>query len=89
MVINQQNEDIPVFLLKREDGKGGKRTLHRNLLWPVNFVPITEKGTGKKIKPRRIDTTTDLVQSHSSDWDSDTQSDNSSDSEANEAGYFL
>ena len=70
VVIDQQNEDIPVFVLKIEDRKGGKRTLHRNLLLPVNFLPITEKGTGQKItKPHRIDTTTDLVQSNSSDWD--------------------
>ena len=40
-VVEQPNDDIPVFVVKREDGKGAKRTLHRNLLLPVNFLPLT------------------------------------------------
>ena len=39
-VVEQPNKDIPVFVVKREDGKGNKRTLHRNLLLPVNFLPV-------------------------------------------------
>ena len=43
VVVDQPNEDVPVFVVKRE-GKGrATRTLHRNLLLPVNFLPLPEK----------------------------------------------
>ena len=42
-VLEKPNESIPVFVVKREDGRGGKRTLHRNLLLPVNFLPLSPK----------------------------------------------
>ena len=34
------NAEIPVYVVKREDGKGPTRTLHRNFLLPFNFIPI-------------------------------------------------
>ena len=34
------NAEIPVYVVKREDGKGRTRTLHRNFLLPFNFIPI-------------------------------------------------
>ena len=43
VVIEKPNEDIPVFVVKREDRHGSKRTLHRNLLLPVNFLPLSPK----------------------------------------------
>jgi len=39
-VLEQTSEDIPVFVVQREDKKGKKRTLHRNMLLPVNFLPL-------------------------------------------------
>lgn len=37
-VIAQPNEDIPVFTVRRENGEGRTRTLHKNLLLPVGFL---------------------------------------------------
>ncbi len=33
-------DDSPVYVVRREDGKGVKRTLHRNLLLPCGFLPL-------------------------------------------------
>ena len=52
-VVEQPNDDIPVFVVKREDGKGAKRTLHRNLLLPVNFLPLTTSTTRHTQKSSR------------------------------------
>lgn len=43
-VIAQPNEDIPVFTIRKENGEGCIRTLHRNLLLPISFLndsPLT------------------------------------------------
>ena len=37
-VVSKPNPDIPVFVVKKEDGTGRKRTLHRNLLMPYKTV---------------------------------------------------
>lgn len=37
-VIAQPNEDIPVFTIRKENGEGCIRTLHRNLLLPISFL---------------------------------------------------
>jgi len=40
-VIEQQpNQEVPVYVIRREDGEGPVRTLHRNLLLPVSPLPI-------------------------------------------------
>lgn len=39
-VIRQPNPEVPVFVLQREDGEGGLRTLHRNHLLPISHLPI-------------------------------------------------
>ena len=39
-VLQQPNSDIPVYIVSKEDGTGPKHTLHRNLLLPINFLPI-------------------------------------------------
>ena len=43
VVTGMPNPDIPVFEVRREDGKGRVRTLHRNLLLPISSVPPTEE----------------------------------------------
>ena len=35
IIIQQPNTNIPVFMSKSEDGKGRRKTLHRNLLLPI------------------------------------------------------
>jgi hypothetical protein len=44
VVQEQPNADIPVFVVKRKDGKGRHKTLHRNNLLPLP-VPIREDDT--------------------------------------------
>ena len=36
------NTEIPVFVVKKEDDSGATRTLHRNMLLPINFLPFTQ-----------------------------------------------
>jgi transposase InsO family protein len=42
-VIEQPDRNIPVFVVKAEGRSGKTRTLHRNMLLPVNFLPIPTK----------------------------------------------
>jgi transposase InsO family protein len=39
IVLEQPNEDIPVFVVRKENGEGRRRTLHRNLLLPIGALP--------------------------------------------------
>jgi hypothetical protein len=43
VVLKQSNLDIPVFVVRRENGTGKNRTLHRNLLLPVGHLPNRDK----------------------------------------------
>ena len=38
IVVDQPNPDVPVYVVKKEDDSGAKRTLHRNLLLPIGFL---------------------------------------------------
>ena len=56
VVLEQPADEFPVFVVRREDGSGRKRTLHRNMLLPVNHLPVStepreEKQSTKKPKP--------------------------------------
>ena len=53
-VLEQPNEDIAVFVVRREDKKGSKHTLHRNLLLPVNFLPLTMTVDKRVKKPMSV-----------------------------------
>ena len=41
-VVNKPNSSIPVYVVERVNGKGPKRTLHRNLLLPYGGLPIED-----------------------------------------------
>ena len=38
-VLRQPNPEIPVFVVRRDDGEGPEKTLHRNMLLPLSSVP--------------------------------------------------
>ena len=52
-VLKQPNTEIPLYVVQREDGIGPKRTLHRNLLLPINFLPVDTSNLTPLVKPRR------------------------------------
>ena len=39
-VLEQPNKDIPVYIVKKEDGLGPTRKLHRNHLLPIKSFPL-------------------------------------------------
>ena len=43
-VKDHPNTEIPVFVVEREDDSGVTKTLHRNMLLPINFLPFTQDG---------------------------------------------
>ena len=42
VIRGRKGEDSPVFEVQPESGKGRTRVLHRNLLLPCDFLPVTE-----------------------------------------------
>ena len=48
IVSKRPNNDIPVYVVKREDGVSKQRTLHRNVLLPIGFLPLDTPDKGKK-----------------------------------------
>lgn len=55
VVLSQPNPEIPVFLVKKENGEGRQHTLHRNLLLPIetNFDDKDESDNRPIPAPRR------------------------------------
>ena len=54
IVLSQPNQDIPVFVVRRENGEGRERTLHRNHLLPVGFLPAANRPISDPVpKPRK------------------------------------
>lgn len=41
VIKSQKGEDSPVFELEPENGKGRKRVVHKNMLLPCDFLPVT------------------------------------------------
>ena len=77
-VVEQPNPEVPVFVVCKENNKKARRTLHRNLLLPVNFLPLEtgpadEKMTVKKVAPKKDQVP--VPRSSSSDSESDSDSD--------------
>jgi hypothetical protein len=64
-IVIEKVEDLPVYTVQREDGKGPRRTLHRNLLLPIGaiseLVPERKEAPPRKtIKvPRQVHMTND------------------------------
>ena len=59
IVVDQRNDEIPVYTVKKENGEGRLRTLHRNLLLPIGFIkdsptpePKPKQSPVKKPVPR-------------------------------------
>ena len=53
VITDQPNHDIPVFIVRKENGTETK-TLHRNLLLPIGTLPITEEDPTTPIeRPRK------------------------------------
>ena len=50
VVVRRKRQDSPVYEVRPESGEGRVRTLHRNLLLPCSFLPITDTPV---IKARR------------------------------------
>lgn len=59
VVMNQPDENIPVYVVREEIGEGRERILHRDLLLPCGFLPLTlgderytqvEEGSGTGVK---------------------------------------
>lgn len=48
-VVEQPNTDVPVFVVKKEGRGRATRTLHRNLLLPVNYLPLPEDVNAPRI----------------------------------------
>lgn len=53
IIISQPNEDIPVFKVRREDGEGRCKVLHRNLLLPIGTKFPIARPTPPTPKPRK------------------------------------
>ena len=58
--MNQQDTSVPVYVVKKESGTGGTRTLHRNMILPFSFIPpsseientLTSRGVHRSTKRR-------------------------------------
>ncbi|XP_025108509.1 uncharacterized protein LOC112572821 [Pomacea canaliculata] len=86
-VLIHPNSAIPVYVVRREDGSGRKRTLHRNMLLPVGGVlqeahqqegardHSVYRGQRKLRRPFRKD---DMPRAESSDSENESDSDTSS-----------
>ena len=66
LVVDQPNKGIPVYLLKREHGRGRRRMLHRNLLLPFMALPAFKPDLldtsipTESIQPLPVDTATSV-----------------------------
>ena len=73
-VIDQPNPEIPVYKVRKENGEGPVRTLHRNLLYPISTsldMPVDE--TLPEVPNRKLRSDTNNVQNQGSDDDSDNE----------------
>lgn len=64
VVVRQVGENIPVYELRPEHGKGKSRVMHRNLLLPCDHLPL-EADLHPRVKPKRKTALRDKVQTDS------------------------
>ena len=81
IVVGQPDNNIPVYKVRKESGKGQEKTLHRNMLLPFSIIPLTselddsllsDRNVSQAPKRRKADKVSDF----------DTSSEESSESEA-------
>lgn len=65
-VVRQVGEDLPIYELRPEHGKGKSRILHRNLLLPCDHLPL-ETEVHLPAKPKKKTSATDKVREGSED----------------------
>ena len=53
-VLEQPNGEIPVYVVQRENKVGPKRTLHRNLLLPIVFLPFEETSLSTVVSKKTV-----------------------------------
>ena len=51
LVVEQPNNQIPVYVVKREHGRGATKMLHRNLLLPFMALPLSKPGVDSTVEP--------------------------------------
>ncbi len=52
-VVVSKKGDMPVYVVEPEDGEGRQRVLHRNLLLPCGYLPVSKEGAKPQQTPRR------------------------------------
>lgn len=64
IVIKQPDENIPVYVVKPEDGEGRERVLHRDMLLPCGFLPtnLEVRSEDAVSVPSQVSRTTDEEQ---------------------------
>lgn len=75
VVVAQPNSEIPVYTVKKESQKGTCRTLHRNLLFPVGFLPVEvkDKDRQKVVKGNKMATPTQELLETDSEMESEVE----------------
>ena len=68
-VVEQPDVNIPVFRVRREDGNGDLKTLHRNHLLPMRHLPVEESSRSEaedEVSTPDQDSAEDISSSHDS-----------------------
>ena len=86
-VKGQPNPDIPVFVVEKEAGGGTNRTLHRNMLLPVNFLPFTTDDAEEKVNVHPKQTVKRSVRRPNQDLEEESVSENVDSSEDEESRF--
>ena len=72
VVLEKPNKDIPVYVVQRESKMGPKRTLHRNLLLPIGYLPRPAPRPAPR-KRQQVQDPDNELQDEESETDSETE----------------